>query len=117
MASPFAASVLPVNPLEDEQPRLAPIEVDLAQPEPTTTQDGATVTELPDGSAEIDLSGERSNKPRSDKFSANLALEMDEPDLNRISTEILEGIKRDDDSRQEHLEMIAEGMKLLGQGR
>lgn len=114
MASPFAASVLPVNPLEDEQSKLAPIEVDLDQGPAVTSQDGATVTEMPDGSAEIDLSGEKQSKAKSDKFSANLALEMDDTDLNRISTEILEGIKRDDDSRQEHLEMIAEGMKLLG---
>jgi hypothetical protein len=114
MVSPFAASVLPIDQLEDQQSKLAPIEVDLAGGPNVSTQDGATVTELPDGSAEIDLSGEKERKPKSDKFSANLALEMEDTDLNRISTEILEGIKRDDDSRQEHLEMIAEGMKLLG---
>lgn len=114
MASPFAPSILPVAQPPDDDPRLPPIDIDLANPgEAVSFQDGAKLTELPDGSAEIDLGGGAS-KPRSDKFNANLAEEMDDRDLNNIATEILEGIGRDDSSRQEHLEMIAEGMKLLG---
>jgi hypothetical protein len=115
MPSPFAALNIPAPPKpEDENARLPPIEVDLSAPgEAVSFQDGAKVTELPDGSAEIDLSG-GSQKPKSDKFKANLAEEMDDAELNRIATEILEGIDRDDDSRKDHLEMIAEGMKLLG---
>ncbi|QPF87021.1 hypothetical protein IC762_12275 [Bradyrhizobium genosp. L] len=115
MASPFAASVLPLRKPEDEDPRLDPIEVDLSNPgDDVSFQDGAKLTELPGGAVEVDLNGGQGSKPKSDKFSANLALEIDDAELNRISTEIIEGIKRDDDSRQEHLEMIAEGMKLLG---
>jgi hypothetical protein len=114
VASPFAPSILPVAQPPDDDPRLPPIDIDLANPgEAVSFQDGAKLTELPDGSAEIDLGGGAS-KPRSDKFNANLAEEMDDRDLNNIATEILEGIGRDDSSRQEHLEMIAEGMKLLG---
>jgi hypothetical protein len=96
MVSPFAASVLPIDQLEDQQSKLAPIEVDLAGGPNVSTQDGATVTELPDGSVEIDLSGGRKEGKKSDKFNANLAEDMEEAELNRISTELLEGIERDD---------------------
>lgn len=114
MASPFAPSILPAAQPPDDNPRLPPIDIDLANPgEAVSFQDGAKLTEMPDGSAEIDLGGGAS-KPRSDKFNANLAEELDDTELNKIATEILEGIRRDNDSRQEHLDMIAEGMKLLG---
>lgn len=114
MPSPFAPLNLAANKPGDEQPRLDPIDIDLTQPDQAVSfQDGAKITEMPDGSAEIDLSG-GAQKPRSKKFSANLAEEMADGELNRIATEILEGIDRDDQSRQEHLAMIAEGMKLLG---
>ena len=114
MASPFSASVLQYPKHEAEEPRLPPIEVDLNSGDDVSFEAGAKKTELPDGSLEIDLSGGKAKPPKSDKFNANLAENMEEAELNRISTEILEGIKRDDDSRQDHLTMIAEGMKLLG---
>jgi len=113
-ASPFAASVLPFVKPEDEELRLDPVEVDLASGDDVSFENGAKKTELPDGSVEIDLSGGTSGKAKSDKFNANLADEMDEAELNKISSEILEGIDRDNQSRQDHLTMIAEGMKLLG---
>lgn len=49
-----------------------------------------------------------------DKFYANLTAKMDEGELNTIASELLEGIRRDDESRREHLEMLSEGFKLLG---
>ena len=49
-----------------------------------------------------------------DKFYANLAAKMDEGEPNTIASELLEGIRRDDESRREHLEMLSEGFKLLG---
>src|SRR6185312_10730877 len=64
---------------------------------------------------DIDLTGASVKSTRkSDKFTSNLAEIMSEEELNRISTEILEGIDRDNQSRSDHLTMIAEGMKLLG---
>ncbi len=114
MASPFAASVLPFAKPENEEPRFDPIEVDLGSGDDVSFESGAQKTELPDGSVEIDLSGGKKKGPKSDKFNANLAEDMDEAELNRIGSEVLDGIERDDQSRQEHLAMIAEGMKLLG---
>jgi hypothetical protein len=116
MASPFATSVLPVPRPEDDKTRLPAVSIDLSTAIPTTTvQDGAAVTEMPDGSVRIDLSG-RGSKPApiDDKFHANLAVNMDDGELATITTELPEGIKRDDESRSQHLEMIAEGIKLLG---
>jgi hypothetical protein len=49
-----------------------------------------------------------------DKFYANLASKMDEGELNTIANELLEGIRRDGESRREHLEMLSEGFKALG---
>lgn len=112
---------MPITPLsnlalvqpEDDEPRLDAVDVDLGDGTTVSFEDGAKQTELPDGSIEIDLTG-GTQKPKSDKFDANLAEGMDEAELNRIGSEILEGIDRDNQSRSDHLEMIAEGMKLLG---
>ncbi|MCA6108360.1 hypothetical protein [Bradyrhizobium cenepequi] len=78
-------------------------------------QDGAAVMKNPDGSVSIDLSG-RAAAPSivDDKFYANLAAKMDEGELNTIVSELLEGIRRDDEFRREHLEMLSESFKLLG---
>lgn len=115
MTSPFAATVLQYRKPDEEEPRLPPVEVDLSQPgDDVSFEGGAKKTELADGSVEIDLSGGRKSGPKSGKFNANLAEEMDEAELNRIASELLEGIERDNNSRKDHLEMIAEGMKLLG---
>lgn len=112
--SPFASSVLAFPKPTEEEPRLAPVEVDLNTGDDVSFEGGAQKTELPDGSIEIDLAPKAKSSPKSDKFGRNLAEEMDEAELNRIATELLEGIGRDNLSRQDHLDMIAEGMKLLG---
>jgi hypothetical protein len=49
-----------------------------------------------------------------DKFCADLASKMDDGELNTIANELLEGIRRDGESRREHLEMLSEGFKALG---
>lgn len=111
---------MPITPLsnllrkpENDQPLLDPMEVDLGSGEQVSMEGGAKKTELPDGSAIIELHP-KADKPKSDKFNANLAEDMDEAELNRISSEILEGIARDESSRKDHLDMLAEGIKLLG---
>src|SRR6185437_5840391 len=104
---------MPITPLSNvlnypqkPEDNLPPVDIDLGDPDKT---------ENPDGSVDIDLTGASAKSTReSDKFTSNLAEIMSEEELNRISTEILEGIDRDNQSRQEHLTMIAEGMKLLG---
>ena len=107
------SNVLNYPKQDDAPPRLDPVDIDLSE-DGVSVENGVKKTELPDGSLEIDLHGGGPKKAKSDKFHANLAEEMEESDLNRISTEILEGIDRDISSRSDHMEMIAEGMKLLG---
>jgi len=48
-----------------------------------------------------------------DKFYANLAAMMDKGELNTVASELLEGIRRDDESRREQLETLSEGFELL----
>jgi hypothetical protein len=113
---------MPITPLsnvlqfpEGERGDLPPeLEVDLDTGEDVSFEDGAKKIELPDGSLEIDLAPKPDSGEGPKGFYDNLAKHMDEAELNRISSELLEGIERDNQSRQEHLTMIAEGMKLLG---
>ena len=51
-----------------------------------------------------------------DKFYANLPAKIDEGELNTIASELLEGIRRDDESRREHLEMLSEGLQAARAG-
>src|SRR6185437_10785334 len=106
---------MPITPLSNvlnypqkPEDNLPPVDIDLGDNDPNKTEN-------PDGSVDIDLTGASAKSTRkSDKFTSNLAEGMREEELNRISTEILEGIERDNQSRSDHLTMIAEGMKLLG---
>lgn len=110
---------MPITPLSnlarkpDDHPLPGGAEVDLGGDNVISIEDGARKTEMPDGSAVIELEP-KNDKPKNDKFNSNLAEGMDEAELNKISTEILEGIARDEASRKDHLEMLAEGIKLLG---
>lgn len=112
---------MPITPLsnilrpepQDDLPLPEAMEVDLDNGEDVSFEDGAKKTELQDGSVIIELEP-RNGKTNPEKFTDNLALHMGDAELNRISSELLEGIERDNQSRQEHLAMVAEGMKLLG---
>lgn len=110
---------MPITPLSnlarkpDDEPLPDPLEVDLGNSESVSSEGGARKTEMPDGSVVIELQP-KSDKPKSNAFNANLAEDMDEAELNKIAAEVLEGIQRDEASRKDHLEMIAEGIKLLG---
>lgn len=109
---------MPITPLSNVlgsipgAPPLDPLEVDIAAPDAVTVEDGARSTELPDGSVIIEL--EPRNTRKADKFNSNLAEVMSDLELAKIGSDLIEGIRRDDDSRADHLAMIAEGMKLLG---
>ena len=81
----------------------------------STRENGAVKTELGDGRVLINLRPDAAiSTNRSDKFDANLAMELDEYKLNQIADELLRGIAQDDESRSEWLETHAEGIKLLG---
>lgn len=92
-----------------------PTLVDLGFPEipQPRLENGVMVSEQPDGGALIDFSPTTS-KSASDRFSANLALEMEDSELNKIASDLIEGIERDNQSRSEWLDNYAEGIKLLG---
>jgi hypothetical protein len=73
--------------------------------------------ENPDGSVTLSLDGkslvEPANKKAAEWFD-NLAEEIDDNELNRVSEELLRGIDDDIQSRQDWIDDRAEGMKLLG---
>lgn len=82
---------------------------------PTERMDGAAkITELPDGAAVIDLSPVPEQKVNSDKHNANLADAIDDTELNKIASDLIQGIEQDDASRSEWLTTHADGLKLLG---
>lgn len=108
-------TILPFPPANGS-PLPPPADVDLPDPDqPITTRDGATLKiELGDGSAVIDFNPGQGDKPKSDRFNANLALEMDDAELSKISSDLLAGIQSDEDSRTDQLAQLAKGIELLG---
>jgi len=76
-------------------------------------EEGAMKIDHPDGSVTIDFNPDKSDVDEGG-FYENLAKRMDDGELARISTDLLDGIQRDDDSRKEWLETRALGINLLG---
>lgn len=116
MPPPFSPPNLLQYP-RPPQPQLPPAAlVSLGDGKAPPVMDGnAAILEQPDGGAIIDFNPyATAQKPKSDRFDANLALEMDDSDLNKIANELLIGIQNDEDSRKEALSMLATGIKLLG---
>jgi hypothetical protein len=81
----------------------------------------ATSFELGDGSVLIDLNPfgmaetqESDEDDRDGAFGDNLAIDMDRTELARISAELLDGIRQDEESRRDVLETRQKGIKLLG---
>lgn len=106
------------NILQRPQPLAEPLpsgmDVQLPEREPTTiTQGGIAETELEDGGKIIDFAPKTKREPPS-AFDANLAEHMEESDLNKIASDLLQGIQLDEQSRTQWLAMHAEGIKLLG---
>lgn len=77
-------------------------------------ESGAQVTPTEDNGVDVDFSPFSMDKPTGDEFDANLAETLDDETLDKIASDLLEGIQTDDDSRQEWLQDRAEGIKLLG---
>jgi len=75
---------------------------------------GAISTELPDGGVVVQLNPQAGTAAEPGEFYANLASEINEYDLGRIAIEVVEAVEADDRSRQEWLNNVASGMKLLG---
>lgn len=104
------------DPNDQQNPFALPSTIDLGpnNGSPSTTiENGVGKTENPDGSVVIDFSPKTKANKSGDWF-ANLATEIDEGELSRIATELLEGITMDDLSRRDWLDTRARGIGLLG---
>lgn len=75
--------------------------------------DGAEFTELDDGGVEIDFEPEM-DLPEEAPFDANLALYMDDMDLNTLGETLLSGVEEDRQSRGDWEATMSEGIKLMG---
>lgn len=110
--NPF--NVMSLNGRGEVSPQpLKEAHVDVPEDASSYNEDGLLKTELEDGSVLIDLSPQPDFK-RSEDFNANLANELPPAVLGSISNEVLDGIERDDQSRQEWLANYRTGIDLLG---
>lgn len=75
--------------------------------------DGAEVMETEDGGVEINFEPE-SELPEEAEFDANLALYMDDMDLNGLGEMLLSGVEEDRQSRGDWEATMSEGIKLMG---
>lgn len=75
--------------------------------------DGAEFTELDDGGVEIDFEPEV-ERLEDAPFDANLALYMDDMDMNSLGEMLLSGVEEDKQSRGDWEATMSEGIKLMG---
>lgn len=76
---------------------------------------GALMVKVEDGGVVIDLAPRLGRaKKKSQSFDANLAEEIDDGEMMRIASDLIQAIESDDQSRQEWLETRARGIDLLG---
>src|SRR5882724_911076 len=98
-------------------PYASPITLDLDhfnQDNAKTTSNGVQQTHNSDGSITFDFDPKTPEPDDKNDFYRNLADDIDEGELQRIATEILEGVEIDIQSRKEWLETRARGVELLG---
>lgn len=107
-------------PLEGPFPRLVPPSLTLvegdAPQDQVSVEDGVLKIEHSDGSVTIDFDGPEEAKEENDEsgFNENLAKKMEDGELGIIASDLLDGIRRDEDSRKEWLQTRALGISLLG---
>lgn len=75
---------------------------------------GAKITVDDDGGVTIELNPEKKKKDKSDKHSANLALELDDDTLGVVAEEVLQGIDNDIQSRRDWEVAYDRGIELMG---
>ena len=85
-------------------------------PNSVSMEDGALKIEHPDGSVTINLNPPKKEESGSEdsEFDKNLAIGMSDEDLEHISSTLIDGIDRDNQSRAKWLETRALGIGLLG---
>lgn len=107
----------PVEPAppEDEAPVVVVVDSDDENGDASIDpESGALKIESSDGSVTIDLNPQGPDKSKNVAFGDNLAEVIDEGELARIASELLQAIEADDQSRQEWLETRAKGIDMLG---
>ena len=81
-------------------------------------EDGMLFIDNPDGTTTVETNPEKSKIPGARKhdasFDANLAFDMPQSQLGEIASELLDGVQRDELSRQEWMQTRALGIQLLG---
>ncbi len=75
---------------------------------------GAKITVDDDGGVTIEINPKKDKKPKSDKHSVNLALELEETELGMIAEEVLQGIDNDIQSRSDWEVAYDRGIELMG---
>lgn len=75
-----------------------------------------SVVDTDDGGALVTIDDEDEEDPRDSEFYANLADEMNEPDLRRIASQLIELIDRDKEARKKRDEQYEEGLRRTGLG-
>ena len=75
--------------------------------------DGAEFTEMDDGGVEIDFEPAE-DLPEEAAFDANLALYMNDMDMNALGEMLLSGVEEDKQSRGDWEATMTEGIKLMG---
>lgn len=104
-----------INP--DEKPVFSNENIEVVvtdKPEDVLEDDDALVTTNPDGSVVVDFNKRaKIDKPNSG-FYSNLADDIEEGELERISSELMGEIENDARSREEWLQIRTRGIELLG---
>lgn len=98
-----------------ESPFDAPKDVDIGKlADGVTMKDGVLTVEQPNGDVIVNFNPDLTEKTKSGDWDDNLALRLGEDELAKISSELLQAIQQDDDSRKEWLATRARGIELLG---
>lgn len=86
----------------------------MPQPQPLGNSPPAQVTQLDDGSMEFDWAPPPLPTVLDEDHDANLVDKIEDTDLNRISTSLLEAVQADLDSRKDWEDIYIAGIDLLG---
>ncbi len=81
---------------------------------PISMEDGALKVDQVDGSVVIDFNPDLSEGDDGKEFYGNLAKKLGPDELSSIASDLLEGIERDEHSRQEWMTTRTRGITLLG---
>lgn len=75
---------------------------------------GQVIIDRPDGGIDVQPQATADGPNESSGFDVNLAVGMDDSELNRICSEILKGIEADEQARRDWVETGSKGMEYLG---